>query len=863
VPVIQDDVIYRQIRRKLSITLIALTAGCCLVVLVIYILFFNNEFKKNMNENIDVAAMVAEHEIENLKINGHVAALGMANDPNLIEAVIKNDRDRILATVKVLMTIAQVDYCTILDKDGIVLTRTHEPDIFGDSLAHLPHVISAFKGKKESYVSQGVTIDLGVYSGSPIYDNEMELAGIVSVGFNLSNPKYVTQLKEITMCEISIFNNSERIATTISDSADPYGLAMRLPGYISGAVLAGGSYTGWMKIAGKEIFAKYIPIPGADGKIAGMVGVGYYTADDMNDLLFFIISGTLITLVMITICFFLANFIMKIVERHLNGIMDEIRKTDEKMRALIGEKNMLANIKDIMNGLDIMVLVSDPKTDIILFMNDIMKQHYGINGDPVGQICYKVIRENQNERCGFCPCIKLDINPDEAIIWNDHNPVTNCTYRRVDRYTKWPDGQTVHLQHCVDITELVAAKETAELSNRAKGYFLAQMSHEIRTPMNAILGISEIKLLDKNLSQDAEEGRKIYESGSLLLNIINDILDFSKIDAGKMEIIPVKYDMPDLISDIVQFKRLRFENKPIIFTINLDENTPLELTGDELRIKQILYNLLSNAFKYTEAGEVELSVYAEPVSCNESNDEAVTVVFRVLDTGQGMTENQIARIFDEYSRFNMESNRGISGTGLGMSITKRLVDMMNGEILVESRPNKGTVITVRLPQVRCGEAVCGAGVVKNLREFSFSGAPLKDKSQIIYEQIPDGSVLVVDDVESNLIVAKGMLLQYGLRIETARSGFEAIEKIRENDIYDIVFMDHIMPKMDGLKTTGILRGMGYKNPIVALTANAVIGQEEMFLKNGFDGFISKPIDSRELNRILMELLRNKKSSSQI
>jgi signal transduction histidine kinase/DNA-binding response OmpR family regulator len=406
-----------------------------------------------------------------------------------------------------------------------------------------------------------------------------------------------------------------------------------------------------------------------------------------------------------------------------------------------------------------------------------------------------------------------------------------------------------------DLTDIMTAKESAEKANRAKSDFLAHMSHEIRTPMSAILGISEIRLRDEQLSGDAEEGfRKIYDSGNLLLNIINDILDFSKIDAGKMEIVPNKYDIPSLINDTMQLCRLRFESKQIAFNLCIGENTPLELIGDQLRLKQILNNLLSNAFKYTETGEVGLSVAVEP----GSGDEAVMLVLTVSDTGQGMTQDQIDRIFDEYSRFNMEMNSGIPGTGLGMNITKRLIDMMAGEIFVASEVGQGSVFTVRLPQKSCGSVICGAEIMESLRNFNYSNATITKRIQIEPEYMPYGRVLVVDDVESNLYVARGLLRPYGLSVETANSGVEAIEKIKTNE-YDIVFMDHMMPVMDGIKATNILRGSGYNQPIVALTANAISGQAEMFLSNGFDRFISKPIDARELALALKEFTRDRKS----
>ena len=389
----------------------------------------------------------------------------------------------------------------------------------------------------------------------------------------------------------------------------------------------------------------------------------------------------------------------------------------------------------------------------------------------------------------------------------------------------------------------------------SKSRFLSNMSHEIRTPMNAILGIAEIQLQDSALGEESAQAfRRIYESGDLLLNIINDILDLSKIEAGKLEVIPARYELPSLISDTAQLNWLRFNSKPINFIVNVDKDTPHTLFGDELRIKQILNNILSNAFKYTREGDVEFAVTAV-----SSEQDRAELVFKVRDTGQGMTAKQIETLFDEYSRFNAEANRAIAGIGLGMSIAKQLVELMNGSITVNSQEGKGTEFTVRIPQKKIGEEVCGKKIADELRNCDFCGTLITRKTQFRREYMPYGSVLVVDDIESNIYVTTGMLQPYGIAVDTACNGADAIEKVKNGGSYDIIFMDHMMPVMDGIEATKILREMDYKGTIVALTANALVGNADMFLKNGFDSFVSKPVDSRELNSVLNEFIRDKKS----
>ncbi|MCL2664207.1 MAG: ATP-binding protein [Defluviitaleaceae bacterium] len=399
--------------------------------------------------------------------------------------------------------------------------------------------------------------------------------------------------------------------------------------------------------------------------------------------------------------------------------------------------------------------------------------------------------------------------------------------------------------------EAAALKEAAEINSKYKSEFIAGMSHEIRTPMNVILGVTEILVQDDKLDKNVAEGlNKIIVSGDMLLNIINDILDLSKIEAGKLELVNEKYDTASLINDTVSLNMIRFGSKPIVFKLFVDEKMPSTLIGDELRIKQILNNLLSNAFKYTDSGTVTLKFLT-----NVDHGKNM-LVFTVSDTGQGMTEEQVASLFDEYTRFNLSANRTTEGTGLGMSITQNLLQLMGGSIAVKSEPGKGSVFTVKIPQEVSGEETLGANMAEALQNFQMSDAKLINKSQIVYESMPYGKILVVDDAESNLYITRGLLAPYRINVETVTSGYQAIDKINAGYLYDIIFMDHMMPNMDGMETTRIIRKLGYKRPIVALTANAVAGQMNVFLSNGFNDFISKPVDVRRLNTVLKKFVRD-------
>ena len=406
------------------------------------------------------------------------------------------------------------------------------------------------------------------------------------------------------------------------------------------------------------------------------------------------------------------------------------------------------------------------------------------------------------------------------------------------------------------IKEAEEQHAAAVAANKAKSTFLSTMSHEIRTPMNAIIGITEIELRHEDLAPRVMEAfEKIYSSGDMLMSIINDILDLSKIESGKLELLEKNYEIASMISDTAQLNMMRIGSKQIEFELNVDENLPVALLGDELRVKQILNNILSNAFKYTNSGKV---IFSAGLGDKNHDDGKITLMFTVSDTGQGMTKEQVEKLFEEYARFNQEANSMTEGTGLGMSITRNLVNMMNGTVNVESEAGKGTTFTVYLPQGKVDDAVIGNEMADNLRRFRLHNRAYLKNIQISLEPMPYGKILIVDDVETNIYVAKGLMMPYALKeIDSAYSGQDAIKKIKEGKIYDIIFMDHMMPGMDGIETAKHVREAGYKEPIVALSANAVEGQSGIFLQNGFDSFISKPIDMRQLNVIMNMYVRDK------
>jgi len=406
--------------------------------------------------------------------------------------------------------------------------------------------------------------------------------------------------------------------------------------------------------------------------------------------------------------------------------------------------------------------------------------------------------------------------------------------------------------------KLEEALNQTQRANDAKSDFLASMSHEMRTPLNAIIGLSGLSLENSGLDEETSSNlEKIYSSGDMLLNIVNDILDISKIEAGRMELVEVDYDVPSLINDTVTQNILRIGEKPIELKLDIGEGLFARLRGDELRVKQIMNNLLSNAIKYTRQGIVELSV-----KCVREN-ETVWVTIKVSDTGIGIRPGDIGKLFKDYSQLDLESNRKNEGTGLGLPIVKNLAELMGGAIEVESEYRKGSVFTVRIAQKFVCGILIGEDVVKNLRSFRYSDDKRGRNTRLKRVSLPYARVLVVDDNLTNLEVAKGLMKPYGMQVDCVTGGQQSIDAIRAEKVrYNAIFMDHMMPELDGIETTRIIRekiGTPYaKNiPIIALTANAIAGNEAIFLSKGFQAFISKPIEIARLDEVIRHWVRDK------
>lgn len=383
------------------------------------------------------------------------------------------------------------------------------------------------------------------------------------------------------------------------------------------------------------------------------------------------------------------------------------------------------------------------------------------------------------------------------------------------------------------------SQQEAEAANMAKSSFLANMSHEIRTPINAILGMNEMILREEKDPAIRGYAGNIQASGNSLLSIVSDVLDISKIESGKLEIIPVDYEVNSLISDCCNMAAGRAKAKELELLVECADNVPMKLCGDETHIRQIIMNLLTNAVKYTEKGTVKLIV------SGRFTDGGFVLKVDVSDTGIGIAEENLPQLFTQFQRFDLQRNRNIEGTGLGLSIVKRLCDLMSGTITARSVLGSGSTFTVELPQKVVDSTPCG-GVNLNYS----AGAEHEYHHSF---EAPEAKILAVDDLPVNLLVIANLLKETRIKIDTAGSGRECLDKCSQQK-YDLILMDHMMPEMDGVQTFEKLHGdkslPNFETPVIMLTANALAGMREQYMDVGFADYVSKPVRGAKLEEAI-------------
>jgi len=403
----------------------------------------------------------------------------------------------------------------------------------------------------------------------------------------------------------------------------------------------------------------------------------------------------------------------------------------------------------------------------------------------------------------------------------------------------------------------------AERASEAKTAFLANMSHEIRTNLNAIIGLTGLELENNaGLKKSTERSlKKVYSAGISMLEVANDILDISRIESGRLEFVPVEYNLPNLINDAIAINTVRIGSKPVKFVLDIKEDLPAMLYGDELRIKQMFNNLLSNAIKYTQSGFITLSI-----RCYEDendNGQSIWLTCKVTDTGIGIKQEDLKKLFIDYSQIDRKSNRKIEGTGLGLAITRQLAEKMDGCVEVESQYGKGSTFSFKVRQGFVSKISIGSSTAEKLKANEYNCECRVANTSFIRPYIPYAKVLVVDDLAINLEVFRRMMSSYGITVDCANSGRKAVDAVKSEKVrYNAIFMDYMMPEMDGLEATRIIRneiGTEYARtvPIIAFTADAVAGIAEMFFQNGFQGFISKPVNIKDLNSVINTFVRDK------
>ena len=872
----------------------------------------NNRNVKTISNNLELYLKEYEH-------NSRAAAVSVSRFPEIIRAVNERSTERLIETLTPLLDLFNVTYFTIIDINGIVLARTHEPSRFGDSIAEMQSFIDAMDGKVSTFYEAGSIIRVSVHTGSPIYNANGSLIGVISAGVRLDENESADKLKERFSAEFSIFSGNSRVATTLIENGERL-TGTKLDFDISQIIKDNKNEYFESFDSLKKTYSTFLhPIFNSKNEAFAAIVVGVSNEEMIQERNRLILYNFIIGLAGLIVAIFilmqiiarivkpvnnLVKMVSSVTQGNLNINIDRVHLEESEIDILSSDvyslieviKSMLDDLsrliielnesgdieyqidtgkyngsyKEIiesinklcnsismknktmatMDHLDTMIYVADFNYNI-LYLNQSIINAYNINKDNyLNQKCYKAIK-NLDEPCEHCKMHALLENKDMY-------PSSEYEYRQDDYIKKWIGGRSVIMpwvdgsrvlynyfndeMQVKDFEEkLREAANKAQAASVAKSIFLANMSHEIRTPMNSIMGFSELALDDIIPERTREYLFKILDNTKGLLQIVNDILDISKVESGKMELENIPFALHDLFSSCRAMILPAAVEKGIMLYFYAEPSLGKMPLGDPTRLKQVLINLLSNAVKFTNTGTIK--VLSE---IKAKTEKTVTVYFEVKDSGIGMTSEQIEKIFDPFIQGESGTTRKYGGTGLGLTITKSIVELMGGDLNVESTPGVGSKFSFTL--------------IFNTIDVTKEKIYQQQWSLNIFDK-PEfqGEVLLCEDNAMNQQVISEHLARVGLKTVVAWNGRIGYDKVRERSLsgekqFDLILMDMHMPVMDGLEASAKIMELNTGIPMIAMTANVMSDDRDIYKASGLEDCVGKPFTSQELWSCLLKYL---------
>ena len=892
--------VLHSLRAKLIIPMVIMLVVLVSTLTIYSIINFSSSTQRLLDERINASASALQNYLDECVQRTRVASISASANEDVIHAIQNQNRAELTDALTPLLALYGVDYYAITDAKGIVLLRTHDPERYGDSIAHQQNIIDALQGKVSSHYESGVMIKSGTRAGSPVYNADGELIGVVIAGIRFDTNEIVDDLKEHFGGDVTVYSGDVRLATTVIIDGERI-VGTKLEPKIAQIVIdEKQEYFGPVDILGENYISFYMPLINPQDEAFSVISIGLPSGPLLRENTAIITRGVLIAIAGLAVSVAVLLVIVARISRpvkqlshlvsevscgnidiqigtdyipqdEIGGLIHDTYSLIDIIKSIVGDltqltrgltvysdidyhidsekysgsyKEIIENVEVLTRSistmhktmavadyLDTMISVVDLDYNL-LYANRAMVDMYDVDRDNyIGKKCYKIIR-GLDEPCSICQLPALlpykDSYPsaDYEYLWDD---VSDMWLGGRAAIMRWVDGgmvffnsindETMRMRHQEQLQEAITA---AQAASQAKSQFLANMSHEIRTPMNAVLGMLDLLLAEKLDTRQLDRVEDMKQSALWLLEIINDILDVSKIQAEMLSLVLGHYDFSALIDNVNSMAQSLAKSKKLKFELVVEKQVPRYLYGDEVRVKQILMNLIGNAVKFTEEGEIKLAV--------TTTDEHI--YFSVIDTGIGISEEDLPTLFEAFVQADITQNRIERGTGLGLTITRSIVEIMGGHISVESTLGKGSTFTVEIPKV--------LGDINLVQHVDVVTTAL---------YAPNAKILVVDDIQTNLSVICGLLELHQIFADSATSGKQAIEMVQQKE-YDMVLMDYRMPEMDGIEATTRIRQLGVTTPIIALTASAAVGAREKMINGGMDDYLSKPIMTNDLTLML-------------